>query len=298
MTSYNIVAQADTAAKSSKKISALDIFKENIDIGQAFVSVLSHTGIAGFKFNVPEREQVKMQSEVTDHYIDSNNPVQDHVARKPVTITLTGLQGDYFYSVNKIEDFLAQVTPTLKLVQQFIPRLTAATEQIKNFNKNYWSTLRAQKKYNNQLSANERFKTAWDTLNGMDLFSLMQDLVKLKSAQTRAFLFFEALWGGTWRTTKSTYNKEQGKWVSEGQYNPPAVFTVETTWRRYDNMVITDLTPVRDNNMDITEFTVTFKQIHVTASLVTDLNNYAGRTREQLAQINNKGVDKGVKTDV
>lgn len=291
-----IVIQAENAEKSQKKVSALQMFKERLNVNQAFVSLLSHTGIAGFKFHIPEREQIRMQSDITDHYIDSNNPVQDHIAHKPVRITLTGLQGDYFYSVNPIEDTLAQVVPTLKLISQYLPHLKDATLRIKNFNKNYWERLRTEGKFNNELSGDERFGTAWDVLNGQDLFNQMQQLVKIKSAQTRAFLFFETLWGGHFEYSKKIDNKSPE--YNRNMYNPPAIFTVETTYRRYDNMVIEDVTPIRDNNADITEFSVTFKQIHITASLVTNLNNFAGRTRQQMAEVTNKGVDKGSKADV
>lgn len=275
----NRTVKAVAAGIRELKVSAIQLFKESVNIHEAMVSVFSSTGIAGFKFNIPKTEQIKMQSEVTDHYIDTNNAVQDHIARRPVTITLTGLQGDYFYSVNQIEDTLAKVVPTLALVKTFLPKLQAATEQIKAFEKPYKDklaqlSLQKQQTNNPYVSNWDRLGTAWDTLNGQDLFTLMQQLYKLKSSQTRAFLFFEALW------------------KSEG------IFTVETTWRRYDYMVITDLTPVRDENADITEFSVTFKQINVTSSLVTNLNNKAGRTRQQLAQVNNKGVDKGTKTNV
>lgn len=237
-----------------------------INIGEAVVNVLGNTGIAGFKFHVPEKEQVKMQNDVTDHYVDTNSPVQDHVARKPITITLNGFQGDYFYSVNKIEDTLAKVIPTLSLVKQFLPRLPDSTKQ------------RLAKKYQ-QVTQTQKTPLALQnngteyTLNSIDLFKLFQDLYKLKSPQTRAFFFLETLW----RTN--------------------AVFTVETTWKRYNNMLITDITPIRDNNADITEFSVSFKQINFTASLVENINNATGRTRQQLAQMANKGVDKGTKKE-
>lgn len=237
-----------------------------INIGEAVVNVLGNTGIAGFKFHVPEKEQVKMQNDVTDHYVDTNSPVQDHVARKPITITLNGFQGDYFYSVNKIEDTLAKVIPTLSLVKQFLPRLPDSTKQ------------RLVKKYQ-QVTQTQKTPLALQnngteyTLNSIDLFKLFQDLYKLKSPQTRAFFFLETLW----RTN--------------------AVFTVETTWKRYNNMLITDITPIRDNNADITEFSVSFKQINFTASLVQNINNATGRTRQQFAKMANKGVDKGTKKE-
>ena len=63
---------------------------KSVNIGEAIVEFASQTGIAGFKFNLPKREQVKMQSDITDYYTDLNSPVQDHIARKPIEITMNG----------------------------------------------------------------------------------------------------------------------------------------------------------------------------------------------------------------
>lgn len=253
--------------KIDYNIIARDLLKKSIDTGSAIVSVLSNTGIAGFKFNLPQREQAKMQSDVTDHYVDTNSAVQDHIALKPVTITLQGLQGEYFYSVNQIEDALALVTPTISLVKQFIPKLPVSAQQA------FTKRLNQVKNYANfkPISEAKGVTIRENSMNNIDLFKLFQDIYKLKSSQTRAFMFFEALW--------------QSK----------ALFTVETTWKRYENMIIIDVQPLRDNNADITDFTVRFKQINVTASLYRSYENAAGRTREQLSEIAKKGLDKGKK---
>lgn len=260
---------------------ARSIFQENINVGEAIVNVLSSTGIAGFKFHIPESEQVNMESDITDYYTDANWVLQDHVARRPVIITLTGLEGEYFYSVNELEDILANVTPVLSLVKQFVPKLDAATMQTKQGWANYQESLTAGqglKKYQNvdpaktimqNTSILSKTELLWNSLNGVDLFQLFQDLYKLKSAQTRAFLYFEALW------------KAQ------------AVFSVETTWKRYDNMLVQKVTASRDSNADITNFSVTCKQIDFAQSRFESLKNAAGRTRQQLEKINSKGIDKG-----
>lgn len=260
---------------------ARSVFQDNINIGEAIVNVLSSTGIAGFKFHIPESEQINMESDITDHYTDSNVVFQDHIARRPVTITLTGMQGEYFYSVNEIEDALANVTPVLSLVKQFVPKLSAATMQIKKGWANYQESLIAGKGLKNYQEVDLTKTTAqntsilsktellWNSLNGVDLFQLFQNLYKIRSAQTRAFLFFEALW------------------------KSEAIFTVETTWKRYDNMLIQKVMPVRDSNADITNFSVTFKQMNFTQSRYESLKNAAGRTRQQLAKTVSKGIDKG-----
>ncbi len=241
---------------------ATQIMRKSVDVGSAIVEFASHTGIAGFKFHLPKREQIKLQSDITDHYTDLNAPVQDHIARKPITISMNGLQGEYFYSVNKIEDAIATITPTLALVKEFLPKLPDATKKY------------LAQKYQSITGKSEVPEALQTPLNAhdltkMDLFNLFQDLYKLKSAQTRAFLFFEALW------------------------QSEALFTVETTWKRYDNMAITDVTPVRDENADITDFTVSFKQMNFTTSLVRTLEQAVSRTKGQLEPITDKGFDIG-----
>lgn len=265
---------------------AKQFFKDSIDVGTAVVSVLSNTGIAGYKFHIPQTEVIKMESEVTDHYTDSNAVLQDHIARRPVTITLTGLQGEYFYSINEVQDTLAQIVPTLNLVSQFLPKLTNAAMSKKIEWANYQKSLNLgagisanqnvdlTKTLAQNTSLLSKANMMWNELNGVDLFKLFQDIYKLKSAQTRAFLFLEAMW----------------------KLNKP--FSVETTWKRYDNMIITSLQPVRDNNADITEFSVTFKQIIFAQTRYESLNNAAGRTRQQLFKTVSKGLEKGEEVQV
>lgn len=282
----NFFKTANNKYKISGKIqTATSFFKDTINIGEAIVSVVSNTGIAGFKFHLPKREQVKMQSEITDHFTDENSPVQDHIARKPITITMNGLQGEYFYSVNKIEDALALITPTMALVKEFMPKLSDAAMAAKTLKTKVTAQMALDGKVANAMGEKYglggKLKSVWNQLktvpndvNAVDLFQLMQDLYKLKSAQTRAFLFFAALW------------------------ESEALFTVETTWKRYNNMAITDVTPIRDENADITDFTVSFKQLNFTKTLTRNLENYTGRTRQELSEIVNKGVDKGKKVEV
>lgn len=264
-----VQAQNKKYAQINKEDYARFLFKENISINEAIVNVLSNTGIAGFKFNVPAREQVEMQSEVTDHYTDINRPIQDHIALRPITITLNGLHGEYFYSVNKIEDTLSKVIPTLSLVKQFLPKLSDVTMNIKAAKKALPFYQRVANAQNKEYTFKDKVETLWDELNGFDLFQTMQDIYKLKSSQTRAFLFFEALW------------------------KSKARFTVETSWKRYDNMVITSVKPLRDDNADITDFTITFKQINRAVTETTNLKGAAGRLSQQLAKTNKKGTDKG-----
>lgn len=265
-----------------KKAIVRKVLKTSINVGEAVVNILGATGIAGFKFHIPQTEEVKMESDITDHYTDINTPVQDHIALKPVTITLTGLVGDYFYSINKIEDYVALITPTLTLVSEFMNQENPIVKQLKSKWDNSklvtsWNSFinntpqELNIDYNDPRYSTQLLGTNKFNFNALDVFSLFQQLYKLKSAQTRAFLFFEALW-------KSRLP-----------------FSVETTWKRYDNMVVQSVQPKRDNNADITEFSITVKQINTTFSRVETPEEYSNRYDQQISTPIDKGEIKGEK---
>jgi len=256
------------------------VIKNATDAGNVIVNFLSNTGIAGFKFHVPQTEAIKLENDITDHFTETNSAIQDHIAQKPITITLTGLVGDYFYSVNQIEDMLARVIPTLTLVKEFLPQISAAAAFLKSKKINTFNSLKSKMASKYSGSETEAFKlnastsVAASDFSYMDLFSLFQQLYKLKSAQTRAYIFFECLW------------KARG------------LVTVETTWKRFSNMAVQSISARRDNNADITDFSVTFKQISTVSTLTETLDEYKNRMEQQKAAIEDKGEDKGEKISV
>jgi hypothetical protein len=51
-------------------------------------------GINGFVFDSIGPEEIHLQSDITDSYLETNYAIQDHVALKPVKFTLTGYVGE------------------------------------------------------------------------------------------------------------------------------------------------------------------------------------------------------------
>lgn len=237
-----------------------------VNVKDAIVSIFTSTGVAGFKFHIANSEQIRMQSDITDHYTDINSAVQDHVARKPVKITLGGYQGEYYYTVHPIENMIAKMAPVLTLIEVFKPKIDKVTQKIKQK-----QVERLLTKINGDKKAAEDYHNTFaeKEFNAVDLFKVFLNLYKFKSAQTQAFFFFEALW------------------------KSDLIFTVETSWKVYDNLIIEDINALRDNNADITDFTITFKQVGITASKSESVKNVAGRLQAQAAQVTKKGIDKG-----
>lgn len=267
---------------------AISFLKES-DIKGAIVSIYDSTGIAGFRFNVPKMEQVRLSNDITDYYSDSNTVFNDHVAHKPINVTVSGLQGDYFYSVHQLRDMISNVGTILKLVKAYQPNW--GTQSVQNQLRAKWENYRKQVEtanfnklasydlydpttYGNitlKQKANILFNQ-FTTYDGIDLFNLFQSLYKFKSAQTRAYLFFE---------TMRLADKP---------------FTVETRWKRFDNMYIQDVTVTGEDSADISDFQVVFKQMNFTHTQAVKINA-AGRTQQQYWKETNKGLDKGTKVE-
>lgn len=256
-----------------KNIVAQKMLKGVADVGTIVVNIIGATGIAGFKFHVPQTEMVNFENEVTDHYIDTNSAIQDHIVQKPITITVSGLVGDYFYSNNEIEDMVALITPTLALVKEFLPNITDRTvKRLTDAQSGHINLPNIQIPDENvyfQLQGEKNFE-----FNIVDLFKLFQNLYKIKSAQTRAFIFFECLWKSRAR------------------------FSVETTWKRYDNMIVQRVQAKRDNNADITEFSITFKQISLVGVYTETIEQSANRMIQARSPIANKGLENGAYVDI
>jgi hypothetical protein len=51
-------------------------------------------GIAGFVFDIITEDGAELVSDITDHYVEDNSAVQDHIALKPEIITVRGLVGE------------------------------------------------------------------------------------------------------------------------------------------------------------------------------------------------------------
>ena len=50
--------------------------------------------VSGFLFDVKGRDELTLASNITDHYVENNSAIQDHIALKPITIRLNGFVGE------------------------------------------------------------------------------------------------------------------------------------------------------------------------------------------------------------
>ncbi len=66
-------------------------------VNQAIVRPLGMpnlTGVSGLVMDILEDEEIIADSDITDHYVEQNYAVQDHIALKPIRFTLRGYVGE------------------------------------------------------------------------------------------------------------------------------------------------------------------------------------------------------------
>ena len=68
-------------------------------------------GISGLIFDIVGRVSVKASSDVTDHFVEANYAIQDHVALKPMIVTMEGKAAELVQSYNS--NFLQQIFSAL-----------------------------------------------------------------------------------------------------------------------------------------------------------------------------------------
>lgn len=83
------------------------------------------TNSAGFLFHVIGEESLNYQADITDHYVEDNATMQDHIAQKPLTILLSG----YISELNNVVPVelrtLKNIANKLELLGAYTPTITA-----------------------------------------------------------------------------------------------------------------------------------------------------------------------------
>lgn len=237
-----------------------DLSKLAVEAGKAIVNIVGLHGIAGFQFHIEDESSVILESEITDNYLENNTAVQDHIALKPVRVTLRGFEGEISYSPRPLLTATLKVTEVLTLVTRYLPKIQKLDQQL-------------DKTYRG-LTGKDTASASDNFLNLYNLYKEFQNLWFLTKAQARAFLFFEAL------------------------RNSRAIFSVTTPYRRYDNMVIETIKAIQTGQTkDISDFTLTFKQLKFTTTQTLGQVS-AERRKAQTTLSASKGVIKGIKTKV
>ena len=164
------------------------------DIQSYVVAPMAAFGLGGFVFDIEGESIAQLHAEITDHYTEDNKAVQDHIARKPKSITLKGYQGEVTYAPdgNSIAAIAQNVVQKLTEITSFLPAISTATSQLQTA---YESGSGLSGLQNLSLSS------------ASDIYGLVQNVIGSISGDTprqqQAYIYFKSLWDHPHRSQSS-----------------------------------------------------------------------------------------------
>ncbi len=185
-------------------------------------------GVAGFLFDVVDDDGAELESDITDHYIEDNTAIQDHIALRPETVTVTGRVAELVRSV-PVTSPVTRVTNPLPLIPDLMPTLAPGSQERED------AELLAQTEGDAVIQFAE------------DLYGFYQFQSRQQPGQTKqsyVYGYIYQLWKGR------------------------QLFSVETPWGIFENMAILSASAKQGpESRSVSEFTITFKKIRVARTI-------------------------------
>lgn len=213
-------------------------------------------------FTYRSEDSIVLDSDITDHYVESNTPIEDQIALRPEMITIGGFIGELTDVVPELLAPLKFVADKLTVVNAYVPALSETALIAYNEAKFAYDIAKAT--LNSAVSA-------WDTLTGQNEPQFDSNGVALQTQTKQQEVF--AQYYGHWQNRK--------------------LFTVQTPWAIFNNMAIKTLRVIQDaDTRVISDFEITFKKMRFAQVTVTGglQLNFQGRAQFQAAGLLNNGV--------
>jgi hypothetical protein len=221
--------------------------------------------IGGFIFDYENETNVHLTANITDHYVEDNTAIQDHIALAPARITLRGYVSELKQdnqTRSGYSNFTQAITNKLAIVPAYVGDFSAAA-----LSKTQGVLNNAQRLANSVDYAVSRIN------NVVGFFS------NASPAQTKQAQAFQKL---------------------ESLRNQKVLFSVETPYKIYDNMAIEILSIIQpENTKMMSDIMITLKQVRFASVEYTKFNEqlFAGRRAQQAQGVADKGKNAGTAVD-
>lgn len=227
----------------------------------ALIAPKDAKGISGFVFDVTEREEIELSSDVTDHYTEDNSFLNDHIVVKPNMIRLSGFIGELaFKPPEGAQARLQELENRLTVVDAYLGQFTGSMGA--KLAGAVGKTETALQTINNYIEQSKNFV---DFLNG--------DQGLFLSKQKDAFYNFTAL------------------------QKMKAIVSVTLPWGFFSSMVITSLSFRQGAETQYwSEISVTLKEMRFAEVKTTNFeeNLFATRSEMQESEEQDAGIVQGV----
>lgn len=224
-----------------------------------------------FLFDIEGENLVKLQSDITDHYVEDNTALQDQWALRPEIVTTEG----FIAELNNVPP------PGLKQVKAIADKLTVIdsyTPALSTTALIAYNT--AFQIYQVGLNAARAAVSAWSSLNNAISGSDGQSVINANGL-----------------TKQPNQTKQQQAFQTfYGYWRNRTLFTVQTPWAIFQNMAILSVDAIQDEKTkEVSTFKVTFKMIR-TAQTVVIPKLAQGRLSGQSAGVTDIGTTQPIKS--
>ncbi len=134
------------------------------------------TGISGFLFDIVATEDVSLDSDITDHYVEDNSAIQDHIAIKPERFTVKGYAGEISDRFPEGVKLATSIIEKVAILATMAPQFAEQAEQ-------FYAQIAA-----GNINAGQLINTA------TSLYDIFVQAITTATRQQAAFNYFYAMW--------------------------------------------------------------------------------------------------------
>ena len=97
---------------------------------KALLSPSPVEGIGGLIFDLPETESLQLKAQITEHFVEDNSAMQDHIAISPRSITLTGKVAELVLTKSEIQKYAESVITKLAALGILAPGMSQSAAKL------------------------------------------------------------------------------------------------------------------------------------------------------------------------
>jgi hypothetical protein len=221
-------------------------------------------GINGYVFDILGDEEMSFDSDITDHFVELNYSIQDHIALRPLEFTLKGYVAelnDYF--PQSLLDILTQIQ-SLGLIGDYTPEFTTQATQI----------------YNKIIAVTSQVNQVIN--EAQNIYSVFINSSTTATKQQSAFNLFMTMWNSRQLCTVET------PWAV---FNNLAIKNIHVM-QRDDSRFVTEFSVTFKQIRTASSYSVAIPQISTQASDAGTVS-YAGRVNDMTVQQTIDGISSG-----
>lgn len=223
-------------------------------------------------FHYEGENTFSQESSITDHFLEDNTAVQDHISLKPEVVTVTGFIGELNnVPQNPVLAGLKQIAEKLTAIGAYTPVLSATA--IREYNKAAFLYSAATKAFDTGVEA-------WSTISGGNDIQ-----------QTSTGAFVNKIQNNQQKTFNQFYGYQRDR----------TLFTIQTPWALFTDMAIQSFRSIQTEETDmVSNFEITFKKMRFATTTLISFNarDYQqGRLASQAADVTDLGVSAPVPSD-